>query len=94
MRATAVESSSVSPSGERLQVALVGTTPLRPDQVLLALRTRLALRGLTEQAAPVAAPGSSAIAFRRGRSVITITVSPSGAETAYDLIASLHTGGE
>jgi hypothetical protein len=94
VRSTVVESSSVSPAGRRLQVALVGTTRLRPDQVLLALRARLTRRGLAEQPAPVAAPDSSAIAFQRGRSVITINVTPAGAGTEYLIDASLHAGGE
>ena len=94
VRSTVVESSSISPAGRRLQVALVGTTRLRPDQVLLALRARLTRRGLAEQPAPVAAPDSSAIAFRGGRSVITINVTPAGAGTEYLIDASLHAGGE
>jgi len=93
-RATRVETSSISPSGDRLQVALVASTTLAPADVLLAYRTRLAARGLVEQSAPPATAGSQAAAFRRGRSTVTISVAPQGAGTSYSVLASLHTGGE
>ncbi|PKH37430.1 hypothetical protein CXG46_18435 [Nocardioides alpinus] len=93
-RASRVDSSSVSPAGPRLQVALVGSTSLAPADVLMAYRTRLAGRGLTELAAPATSAGSEAAAFRRGRSVVTITVTTQGSGTGYSLHASLHTGGE
>ncbi len=92
-RRSAVESSSVSPSGDRLQVALVASTSLKPDRVLLTYRLRLARRGMVEQTAPAAAPGSRAAAFRRGRSVVTVTVTDDGPRTRYFVTASLHTGG-
>ena len=93
-RASRVETSSMSPSGDRLQVALVASTSLAPADVLLAYRTRLAGRGLVEQAAPPATAGSQAAAFRRGRSTVTVSVAPQGAGTSYSVLASLHTGGE
>ena len=93
-RATRVETSSISPSGNRLQVALVASTSLAPADVLLAYRTRLAGRGLVEQAAPPAIVGSQAAAFRRGRSTVTVTATPQGSGTSYSVQASLHTGGE
>lgn len=93
-RASRVASSSVSPSGPRLQVALVGSTALAPADVLVAYRTRLAGRGLSEQAAPATSPGSTAAAFRRGRSVVTITATSRGSGTDYSVHASLHAGGE
>ena len=93
-RASRVQSSSISPSGgDRLQVGLVGSSSLSAAQVLLAYRTRLARRGLAEQVAPVAAAGAQAAAFRRGRSVVTVTVALQGSRTTYSVHASLHTGG-
>jgi hypothetical protein len=90
-----VETSSVSPADDRLQVALVGSTAMAPGQVLLAYRTRLARRGLVEQATPPqTAPGSQAAALQRGRSVVTITATRQGSRTSYSVIASLHTGHE
>ena len=93
-RATRVETSSISPSGDRLQVALVASTRLAPEDVLLAYRTRLAGRGLVEQTAPPATAGSQAAAFRRGRSTVTVSVAPQGSGASYSVLASLHAGGE
>jgi hypothetical protein len=90
-----VETSSVSPADDRLQVALVGSTAMAPGRVLLAYRTRLGRRGMVEQATvPQTAPGSQAAALQRGRSVVTITVTRQGSRTSYSVMASLHTGGE
>jgi hypothetical protein len=89
-RATQVQSSSVSPSGDRLQVGLVATASLSPEQVLLAYRTRLARRGMTETATPPSVAGSQAAAFRRGGSVVTVTVTPRGSGAAYAVHASLR----
>ena len=94
IRATRVETSSISRLGDRLQVALVASTSLAPEDVLLAYRTRLAGRGLVEQTAPPATPGSQAAAFRRGRSTVTLAVTSQGSGTGYSVQASLHTGGE
>ncbi|NPD03657.1 hypothetical protein HN031_03040 [Nocardioides sp. zg-1308] len=92
-RAARVESSSISPSGDRLQVSLVASTSLDPAEVLMSYRTRLARRGLTELAAPAAAAGSQAVAFRRGRSTVTVTATPEGSRTSYSVHASLRAGG-
>ena len=89
-RATRVQSSSVSPSGDRLQVGLVATTSLSSAQVLLAYRTRLALRGMVETATPPSVAGSRAAAFRRDDSVVTVTVTPQGSGTSYAVHASLR----
>jgi hypothetical protein len=90
-----VETSSVSPADDRLQVALVGTTTLAPARVLLDYRARLGRRGLVEQATtPPTAAGSQAAALQRGRSTVTITVTRQGSRTTYSVIASLHTGRE
>ncbi|MBC2931404.1 hypothetical protein [Nocardioides sp. zg-1228] len=91
-RSAAVQSSSVSPSGDRLQVGLVASTALSASQVLLAYRTRLARRGLVETAAPPAVAGSQAAAFRRGGSIVTVTVTPRGSGATYSLHASLRAG--
>ena len=89
-RAARVQSSSVSPSGDRLQVGLVATTSLSPAQVLLAYRTRLALRGMAETATPPSVAGSRAAAFRRDDSVVTVTVTPRDSGTSYAVHASLR----
>ncbi|GAA1935284.1 hypothetical protein [Nocardioides hwasunensis] len=91
-RASRVTSSSISPSGSRLQVGLVATTALSPDDLLLAYRSRLARSGLGEIATPPTTPGSVAAAFRRGRSTITVTATEDGSRTTYSVHASLHTG--
>ena len=90
-RASRVQSSSVSPSGDRLQVGLVGSSSLSSDQLLLAYRTRLSHRGMTERTPPATAPGTSAASFRRGRSVVTLTVTD-GPRTSYALHATLLAG--
>ncbi|MBD3923130.1 hypothetical protein IEZ26_00735 [Nocardioides cavernae] len=93
-RGARVESSSLSPMGDRLQVGLVATTSLSPAQVLIAYRTRLARRGMDETAPPPSVAGSQAASFRRGDSVVTVTVSPRGSGSSYAVHASLRaTGG-
>jgi hypothetical protein len=92
-RAARVQSSSLSPMGDRLQVGLVATTSLSPAQVLLAYRTRLARRGMEETATPPSVAGSRAAAFRRGDSVVTVTVSPQGPGASYSVHASLRSQG-
>lgn len=92
-RGAHVQSSSLSPMGDRLQVGLVATTALAPAQVLLAYRTRLGRRGMDETAAPPSVAGSHAAAFRRGDSVVTVTVSPRGSGTSYAVHASLRAAG-
>jgi hypothetical protein len=85
-----VESSSLSPMGDRLQVGLVATTSLSPAQVLVAYRTRLARRGMDETATPPSVAGSHAAAFQRGDSVVTVTVTPRGSGSSYAVHASLR----
>ena len=92
-RGARIESSSLSPMGDRLQVGLVATTALSPAQVLLAYRTRLGRRGMDETAAPPSVAGSHAAAFRRGDSVVTVTVSPRGSGSSYAVHASLRAAG-
>ena len=92
-RGARVESSSLSPMGDRLQVGLVATTALSPAQVLLAYRTRLGRRGMDETAAPPSVAGSRAAAFRRGDSVVTVSVSPRGSGSSYAVHASLRAVG-
>lgn len=91
-RSTRVESSSISPSGDRLQVALVGWTRLSAEQVLVAYRTRLSARGLVEQESPTTNAGSFAAAFQRGDSVVTLTVTPEASRTTYLVQATLRAG--
>lgn len=93
LRGARVQSSSLSPMGDRLQVALVATSPLSPAQVLLGYRTRLARRGMDETATPPSVAGSRAAAFRRGDSVVTVTVSPRGSGSSYAVHGSLRAGG-
>ncbi|WP_457187349.1 hypothetical protein [Nocardioides sp. P5_E3] len=88
-----VESSSLSPMGDRLQVGLVATTSLSPAQVLLAYRTRLARRGMHEAATPPSVVGSQAAAFQQGESVVTVTVTPRGSGSSYAVQASLRAAG-
>ena len=92
-RGARVESSSLSPMGDRLQVGLVGTTSLSPAQVLIAYRARLARRGMDETATPPSVAGSHAAAFRRGDSVVTVTVTPRGSGASYAVHASLRAAG-
>ncbi|RYB94912.1 hypothetical protein EUA93_11465 [Nocardioides oleivorans] len=94
VRSSRVESSAISPSAGRLQVSLVASSALSPEQLLVAYRARLAARGLVELSTPVTDPGSVAAAFRRGRSTVTITATGAGARTSYVVHATLHTGGE
>jgi hypothetical protein len=89
-RGARVESSSLSPMGDRLQVGLVATTSLSPAQVLIAYRTRLAHRGMDETATPPSVAGSHAAAFQRGDSVVTVTVTPRGSGSSYAVHASLR----
>ena len=92
-RGARVESSSLSPMGDRLQVGLVATTALSPAQVMIAYRTRLARRGMDETAPPPSVAGSHAASFRRGDSVVTVTVSPRGSGSSYAVHASLRAAG-
>ena len=92
-RGARVESSSLSPMGDRLQVGLVATTSLSPAQVLIAYRTRLARRGMDETATPPSVAGSQAAAFQRGDSVVTVTVTPRGSGSSYAVHASLRAAG-
>lgn len=89
-RGARVESSSLSPMGDRLQVGLVATTSLSPAQVLIAYRNRLAGRGMDETATPPSVAGSQAAAFQRGDSVVTVTVTPRGSGSSYAVHASLR----
>ncbi|WP_181311575.1 hypothetical protein [Nocardioides campestrisoli] len=89
VRGSRVTSSSLSPAGTRLQVALDASTTLPATQVLLAYRTRLSARGMTER--PVAAvSGSEATGFGRDRSSVVVTVRREGARTAYTVYGVLH----
>ena len=47
---------------------------------------------MDEPAAPPSIAGSRAAAFRRGDSVVTVTVTPHGSRTRYAVHASLRSG--
>jgi len=87
---TTVVTSSVSPSGKRLQISLEGTTKASADAVLTAYRTRLVARGFRERPAP-AVGGSTAVAFTRGPNKITLTTTP-GSRTSYIVYGTLRAG--
>ena len=91
-RAARVQSSSLSPSGDRLRVGLVASTTLSPEEVLLAYRTRLARHGLVELTTPPTFVGSQAAAFRGDGSVVTVTATPDGSRTSYSVHATLRPG--
>ncbi|WP_101523675.1 hypothetical protein [Nocardioides houyundeii] len=93
VRGSRVTSSSLSPAGSRLQVALEASTTLPAAEVLLAYRGRLAARGMAEE--PVAAvAGSEAAGLSRGRSSVVVTVRREGSRTTYTVYGVLHAGPE
>lgn len=81
-------STSVAPSGDRLQVALAASSPARGSFVLRFYRLHLARFGFTETPAP-AMGGSEAAAFRRGPDVVTVTVTQRD-RTSYTIYGTLH----
>jgi hypothetical protein len=89
-----VQTSSVSPLGTRLQVALVSTTPQAVSAVVRAYRARLVARGMAERPLPSLTAATTTAAFDRGQSSVTLTVSREGARTTYSVFGVLHTGGD
>jgi hypothetical protein len=86
-----ITSSSVSPSGDRLQVTLTAVRAGDVDAVLRFYRLALTRSGLTE--VPVqAVGGSQAAAFQRGGSSVVVTVTP-GSTTTYTVFATLAASG-
>ncbi|WP_426241926.1 hypothetical protein [Nocardioides sp. LHG3406-4] len=86
-----IESSSLSPHGRRLQVALSASTTSGPGAVLLFYRQQLASLGFTEESVPAAA-GTRAAGFRRGQNAATVTVERAGDTSSYTLFATLYAG--
>jgi len=85
-----VVSSSVSPSGSHVQVALVARHPGARDAVLRYYRTYLARQGFAERRID-AVGGASAAAFERKDGTVVVTVEP-GRTGAYTLYATLVVG--
>lgn len=85
-----VLSSSMSPAGSRVQVALVARTARSLDAVLRYYRTRLAHHGFAER--PVSAVGgASAAAFERRDSTVVVTAG-AGQAGGYTVYATLTVG--
>ncbi len=85
-----VVSSSVAPSADRVQVALVGVRARPPQRVLRFYRAAMSGAGFRE--VPVrAGGGSAAAAFARGGSRVVVTVDLTGTRD-YSLFASLVVG--
>lgn len=83
---SSVRVSSVSPSGRSLQVALDATSQGSGEEVLRFYRQHLGGLGFSER--PVTAPsGSTAVAFQRGTSSVTLTTSST--TKAYSVYAVL-----
>ncbi|CAI9398600.1 hypothetical protein HIDPHFAB_00028 [Nocardioides sp. T2.26MG-1] len=70
---SSVRTSSVAPSPDRVQVALVADRGPHPDLVLRFYRERLVRAGFTEDAAP-AVGGTSSASFVRDDDVVVVTV--------------------
>jgi hypothetical protein len=88
-----VSTNSVSPSGDRLQVALVASVHRAPDAVLRFYRIRLSELGLHEIRTQPAS-GSTAAAFARGDSSVVVTATPGTARsTTYSVFATLSSRG-
>jgi hypothetical protein len=84
-------SSSLSPSGARLQVALDAITEISPNAVLREYRRRLTRLHMREGDV-AAAGGSEAMVMRRGGSSLVVTVTPEGDRTAYTVYGTLAAG--
>lgn len=88
------ESSSVSlatgpGAGQRVQVALVVSSPARTTRALAGLRARMVRWGLQEHPTPTSPAGTLAAAFVRGESTVTVTLEPVGTGSRYTLLAVL-----
>jgi hypothetical protein len=86
-----VETSSVAPSGSRLQVALEATTTAPAQRVLLAYRTRFARLSMVEETVS-AVEGSQAAGFTRDGSSVVVTVRREGGRTTYTVYGVLVAG--
>jgi len=87
-----VVTSSLSPSGGRIQVALVARGRTSPDAVLRFYRTRLAGQGFATRPAP-AVGGAGVAAFQRHDGSVVVTVEPRHrGSTRYTVFATLEIG--
>lgn len=86
----AVVTSSLAPSPDRVQVALVARRDQSAAAVLRFYRAALARAGFTEESAR-GVGGSSTAAFTRGPNSVVVTVDPGGAGT-YSVYAALSIG--
>ena len=87
-----VATSSLSPSGDRLQAALTGTSVQDAAGLARSFRVRLARRGLAERETVAGADGSETVSFVRGPSTVTVTVGRDAGTTTYVVYAVLHAG--
>lgn len=90
-RGSTIETSSVSPTGRRLQVALNARTGQGAGGVLLFYRQTLTALGFTEDNVSATA-GNQAAGFRRGQSSVTVTVTRKGDVSSYTLFSTLYAG--
>ena len=88
-----VVTSSVTPSEERLQVALEARTRKKPAAVLRSYRTRMARLGIKERKVR-ALGGAEAAGFRRGGTTITVTATRNGGRTTYTVFGVVADAGE
>jgi hypothetical protein len=88
-----VSTRTVSPSGDRVQVAMVASVGRDPDAVLRFYRIALTRLGLHEvHTRP--APGSSAAAFTSGTGSVVVTATPGADRTStYSVFATLTSRG-
>ena len=84
---TTVGSSSVSVSGERVQVALVADSASAGDDVLAFYLRTLRAQGFVEEPATTA-PGQVVVAVRRAGSSVVVTTGPG--DEAYSIYAILQ----
>lgn len=88
---TAVGSTSVSSSGNVLQVSADGVLSKPQNEVLDSFRQSLAAHGFVAVSAP-AADGSVASSFSRGADTVTVSVSTTGTGASrFQLLGSLRT---
>lgn len=91
VRRSSTLSSSLTPSGARLQVALEAVTEIGTNAVLREYRRRLTRLRMREVVV-TAAGGSEAMAMRRGGSSLVVTVTSEGDRTAYTVYGTLDAG--
>ncbi|WP_091468141.1 hypothetical protein [Paenarthrobacter nitroguajacolicus] len=91
---TTIGSTSVSTSGDVLQVAADGIIAKPQAEVLASFRQSLVAHGFWSEAAP-AAEGALAERFVRGADTVTVSVSTTGTgNSRFQLLGSLHTAAD